>query len=371
MWRSLKRVLPTASLHVLCLNDRCHGAMASLELPDVYLHALTDVETADVNLVQARQNRSAVEYYFTLTPCLPLHVFRTHPSIPRVTYVDADLFFFASPQPIFDEIGDSAVAIIEHRFSDRLPNRERFGRFNVGWLTFRHDPAALDCLQQWRAQCLEWCFDRLETDRFAEQKYLDAWPGRVERLCIVQHRGANVAPWNLDRFALAVEDDRLTVGGDPLIFFHAHGFQPAGPSRPRNNNLHEHGVVETPLIHERVFAPYERALFDAVSSIAAPLALSLLTDRPREEELRIEAIQERLSSSERERDAGLAANQRLQARLNMLEAELAQTDAAMAHLQRSEEAERRRTEALQSSMSWKLTAPLRVVAGLFGIRGRG
>ena len=39
------------------------------------------------------------------------------PDAEWVTYLDSDLFFFASPDPIYDEMKDAAFGIIPHRFS--------------------------------------------------------------------------------------------------------------------------------------------------------------------------------------------------------------------------------------------------------------
>jgi len=69
---------------------------------------------------------------------------------------------------LFDEIGDSSIAIIEHRFSPRLKDREVNGRFCVEWNGFRRDDQGLDCLSRWRAQCIEWCYYRLEDGKMGE-----------------------------------------------------------------------------------------------------------------------------------------------------------------------------------------------------------
>jgi hypothetical protein len=188
----------------------------------------------------------------------------------RLTYLDADLLFFADPKPIFDEMGDASIALIEHRFPGRLADLAKYGRFNVGWLTFRNDSTSMACLGEWRRQCIEWCYDRLEGDRFADQKYLDLWPTRFAGVHVVRHKGANLAPWNLDRFEIAEKDDSLTVGGDPLLFFHAHGFQPATPSRVRELNVEKYGASATPLITRVVFDRYERALLEAAAEVEQP-----------------------------------------------------------------------------------------------------
>ncbi len=269
MWESLKRHCPAAELHVLCLTPACEEILSGLGLPDVHLIPLDALECAFPELTPARVDRNTVEYYFTLTPYLPLYLLDRVEATRRITYVDADLFFFGDPQPIFDEVAEASIGIIEHRFPERLQALERRGRFNVGWLTFRDDAAARACLDRWRGQCLEWCHDREEPGRFADQKYLDDWPERVPSLRIIEHKGANVAPWNLDRFELVEREGKLFVGTDALIFFHAHGFEPATPGAGRFLNVEPYGVTETPLLLEQIFDPYTRALDEVTKGLAS------------------------------------------------------------------------------------------------------
>jgi len=401
MWKSLKRVCPSAALDVLCLNDACREILAARQLQDVHLHSLETLENADPDLRRARVDRSLVEYYFTLTPCLPLYILRTQPGVPRLTYLDADLFFFADPRPVLDEVGEHAVGLIEHRFPAELADRERYGRFNVGWLTFRNDSIALKCLETWRDQCLEWCYDRLEPGRFAEQKYLDDWPGRFDGIRTIQHRGANVAPWNLNRFEVSPHVEGLRVGGQPLLFFHAHGFEPRSPGRPRELNLKSYRVEETPLLLRSIFDPYEQALLEATTEIAVPLALALLSDQSRDTVLLLESLKAQLSASEADRAARLAVIRTLQQHLEASEgdraARLEEIHALQQHLKASEadsvarldtihsvqkqletkDADldqiraqlgraRSRVDDLERSRSWRWTKPARWAAGRLG-----
>ena len=39
-----------------------------------------------------------------------------------------------------------------------------------------------------------------DDDAFADQKYLDGWPGLFKNVTVVQRKSANVAPWNLDNY---------------------------------------------------------------------------------------------------------------------------------------------------------------------------
>lgn len=219
---SLKQHENDFVLYALCLDDISYGVINRLNDPHCLPIALSDLEAFDARLPVARANRTRIEYYFTLSPFLPLYLLTTFPNIPYITYVDADCFFYASPQPIYDELGDGSVLVIEHRFARSDAGRLKYGRFNVGLQVFRRDRYALDCLRNWAGQCAEWCYDKVEDGKFADQKYLDEWPIICRGLKILQHKGVNVAPWNIGNVMLACRNSRLYVDDVPLIMYHFH-----------------------------------------------------------------------------------------------------------------------------------------------------
>lgn len=224
MLRTLKQHCPAAHVYVLCMDVQTQTLLMQLDLPDVSCIGLASLE--DEALLAVKPGRSAAEYCWTLSSSLPWYVFQHDPSVDMITYVDADLLFYAPLQPLFDEIGQASVAIIEHRFTPRLQHLEVNGRFCVEWVTFRRDTQGLECLDRWRLQCIDWCFYRLEDTRMGDQKYLDEWPHRYSDLHILQHLGAGVAPWNYAQYQFAKNaDQQITVNDVPLIFYHFHQFQ--------------------------------------------------------------------------------------------------------------------------------------------------
>ncbi|MEO7717541.1 MAG: glycosyl transferase [Capsulimonas sp.] len=225
LYRSLKRHAEPFTLWVLCFDDETFDALTKMALPEVHPVRLSDFESHYPELKAAKSDRTIVEYYFTCSPFWPLYLLDQHPEIDIVTYLDADLLFYASPEPIFEELGDNSVLIIEHRFPKHLLYMEANGHFNVGLLMFRNNAIGRECLQWWRARCLEWCFDRCEDDRYADQKYLDKWPELFQGVRVLQHKGAGLAPWNWMNYRLALENGQMTVDGEPLIFFHFHGLK--------------------------------------------------------------------------------------------------------------------------------------------------
>lgn len=261
LWRSLKRHDAGAVLWVLALDEPAATVLRNQAAPDLRVVALPDFERDDPALAVAKANRSKVEYYFTLSPCWPLWLLQRQPEIEAVTYLDADLFFFASPQAWFDEIEASgaSVGLTAHRYPPALRILEKWGRYNVGIQYFRRDAPGLAVLADWRERCLAWCHDRLEPGRFADQKYLDAWPERFGRAVhVVSHPGINAAPWNWSGGEWSTADDGLRVDGRPLVAFHFAKFRPLGGGVWDSGQL-EFAVMPR-WLRARVYGRYAAAL---------------------------------------------------------------------------------------------------------------
>lgn len=224
MLRSLLHHCPDAHVYVLCMDEQTIIILKKLNLPNVVCIPIAEIE--DAELLAVKPGRSMAEYCWTLSPCLPWYVLQNYHEVDAITYLDADLYFYSSLQPLFDEIGGASVAIIEHRFPAQFKHFEVRGRFCVEWVGFRRDDEGIACLKHWRDQCIEWCFYRLEETRMGDQKYLDAWPRDFRSVHIIQHLGAGVAPWNFGQYEFGCSgDELLTVNREPLIFYHFHQFQ--------------------------------------------------------------------------------------------------------------------------------------------------
>ncbi len=163
---------------------------------------------------------------------LPLYLLRRFPEMPTVTYLDADLYFYDSLDGIYQEFGQHSIMIIPHGFSEKNTFREKTsGIYNVGMMIFRNDANGLACLNWWKERCIEWCFATYEDGKLGDQLYLNDWPTRFQNVCVLKEPGANIAPWNRDRFQFRREGDgivcreRLTQKDHRLIFFHFHGLR--------------------------------------------------------------------------------------------------------------------------------------------------
>jgi len=278
--RSLAAHCDSFVLWVLCLDDDCFQQLDAMDLRGVRLLRLADLERAVPGLADARPTRSAVEYYFTCTPALMSYVLARGPVLGQVTYLDADTFFYGDPAPVFDEIGERSIAIVAHRYPAHLWSMHAYGTFNVGWITVRRDEEGSACVGRWLEQCIEWCYDRIEGDRYADQKYLDEWPSRYGNLVVLRHKGVNVAPWNLMNHVVSGDGRGVWIDERPLVLFHFHGFKQKHPW-VFDTHTARYGSGTSRRARTLVFQPYIAALGLAGSGAAIPSGIRHAPPEPR------------------------------------------------------------------------------------------
>src|SRR6185295_8074489 len=161
---------------VVCADELTRLLLTKLAIPQVITIPLHQLERGDNALLATKQTRSLVEYYWTLTPTVILHILEQHPTIDVLTYLDSDLYFFSSPAPIFEELGSGSILIHAHRFSPAQAHLgDANGTYNVGLLSFRRDVRGMEALRWWRERCLEWCYARAEAGKMGDQMYLNDW----------------------------------------------------------------------------------------------------------------------------------------------------------------------------------------------------
>lgn len=256
LYDSLKNNCEQFTLWILCLDELSSEIILKLNYKNINCIKLIDIENTYNELLSLKKSRSKIEYYFTLTPILPLYILEKNKDINLLTYLDADLYFFSSLKPVFDEFSDKSILIIEHRFPLNSPkNLYDCGIFNVGFLSFKRDEEGIKCLKDWKENCIEWCYDRVEEGKYADQKYLDSWPIKYKNVCVLKHKGANLAPWNINSFDIIFKNGKVYADNDELIFYHFHGLKEIGNFFV-DSRLITYNVKKIELIKKHIYSIY-------------------------------------------------------------------------------------------------------------------
>lgn len=238
MMESLFHHCKNIHITVICFDEDTFQKLSQLHRSYIYPVSLSDFEIDD--LKQVKKNRSLAEYCWTCTPFSIAYVL-DHLKVESCTYLDADLYFFASPEPLITEMGDQAVLITPHRYTPIYDQSQTAGIYCVQFMRFTNTETGLKALRWWQAACLEWCYNRFEDGKFGDQKYLDDWPTHFEKVHVLQHLGGGLAPWNIQQYELSLKDGQLLGQVKskkenskiffPLIFYHFHQLRHLGATR--------------------------------------------------------------------------------------------------------------------------------------------
>lgn len=299
MYHSLIQHNNNICLFVLCMDDVTYRILEKLKLPRLVLIRLKEFETKE--LLSIKAERSVAEYCWTCTPSILSYIIHKFPEINYLTYLDADLMFFSDTKPIFDEIENSSVAIIEHRFSKGFEDSIVNGKYNVQWVGFRRDDDGLEVLNWWREKCLEWCYNRSDDGRFGDQKYLDNWTSDFNGVQVIQHLGAGVGPWNFASYKIAENYDGVTINEQPLIFYHFHGYK----------MIEDGGFTAMPRVYMdnkvipySIYEPYRHALWKAAHVVQSivPNFVEGILESPRKQ---IPAMNKYLTQNEEKKSLAM------------------------------------------------------------------
>lgn len=229
LYNSLEKVTEDFHLYVFCFDETSMNIINALKWKHATIISVACIENEE--LLGLKSERSKAEYCWTCTPIIIEYVLEHFP-VEDCTYIDADLYFFSSPQILFDEIksANADVVIVEHRFKkdenyDKMVYKA--GKYCVEFNYFNKSANAKKALSWWKEKCMEWCYYKLEPERMGDQKYLEKFEELFEGVHVLSYLGAGVAPWNLAQYKLCKSQNESIMLEETdtgkrftLVFYH-------------------------------------------------------------------------------------------------------------------------------------------------------
>lgn len=231
MYQSLKDCMTEEfRLHWLCMDDETYDQLNSLVNSPIYgrnffgirTYKLKDLEEQNSELAIAKSNPltkfgdAHANYCWSLTPWFVNYVHNKASYNEPTLYIDADIFFYKSPQIIYDTVKNKSVGIHTHRFTPPFKETE-VGWYNVGVVYFGISDTAYKMTETWKNWVIH--IDNPYYEKYGQtgdQKFLELFPRLYrDETCVFDEytKITHLAPWCTD-----IEHSK------ELVFFHFSHF---------------------------------------------------------------------------------------------------------------------------------------------------
>lgn len=263
MQDSLSQHCKNYHLFTLCVDTTVYHILKKLPLKNITLIAANDLEKNE--LLEAKCNRNYHEYCWTLKPFILNYVMKKYKDTSYFAHLDADLFFYSELEPIIHEAPSASLFLSDHNNSEKfMDSYETSGRFNTGFVCCKNDSTANAAVEWWLAKCLERCslIANAKEEIYGDQRYVEKWPILFPNVHTINTKGANVAQWNIEGFAVTGKDDKVHINNDRLIFYHFSGLSIL--SKNEYSLCTFNRMNDAPL--KMIYMPYIRNLYKQIKT---------------------------------------------------------------------------------------------------------
>lgn len=216
--------LPDYQLHTLIVDQK----EPVEKLPaNVVLHDLSNLKSKISKAIINKYRKNNDKLRWSLKPCFLEFLLGKY---EKVIYVDNDIYFYNSPDFLFDELNEFSVLLTPHHYQNEPLKRQnwleailKMGLYNAGF--FAANRESFETINWWAKCCLYRCEKNAWRGLWDDQKYLDLMPVAFPGVKVLSHKGCNVAEWNKEICKRTVINGEVKINEQyPLVFYHFNGF---------------------------------------------------------------------------------------------------------------------------------------------------
>lgn len=259
------------TMFIFCMEKESTSILEQMGLKNAVIISMSELETEDRGLLETKDSRSVQEYSWTAKASVMLYILRHYAEIDNIIWLDGDICFFSDAEPIYREWGSSSILLTEEKYTGLYEEKSRiYGKYQLGFMGFRRDETGIACLEQFRRNVLQWCYNRFEEGKWSDQMYAVDWPEKYKNVHIVKHKGINVNPFILYRYVteqgmkIISGDSRVFIEDEELVLFHFYGFD---RYNNREFDLCHYGSFLSDDTLKYVYKPYTEQINKAVAGI--------------------------------------------------------------------------------------------------------
>lgn len=173
-----------------------------------------------------------IELNCAIKPFMAQYLFKNY-SPDILLYLDTDIFIYHSLESIEAALTENDIVLtphFTHPMNDDKEPRERdmlrSGLYNAGFIGMKKSKTVDNILQWWSDRLIDQCYYNFAEGMGVDQYWLNLVPLFFDRVQIFNHKGANVAYWNLHERILNKKDNAIFVNDtEPLLFLHISGYK--------------------------------------------------------------------------------------------------------------------------------------------------
>jgi len=226
LYNSLKKYDNDFRFFTVCHNNEVKTLLELMALERVVLITIEQIEQLDPELASVKASRNNKEYSWTSKGSILLYLFKNYRELNHILWLDSDIVFYSSPEPIFRQLRECSVLLTKEGFIEKhMDLNNIYGIFNTGLMGFNRNANAMKCLNTFRKKCIDWCYDTVEPGRWSDQMYVNYWPWLYNDIKVIDDFGINANAWNIQDKSIHSNGGDLYINQNKLVFYHYSGFR--------------------------------------------------------------------------------------------------------------------------------------------------
>ena len=232
LYQSLKAHDESFKLYFICMSTEVQSILEQLVTENAEFITMEAIEKQDFALASVKETRNEKEYAWTSKASILLYMFKNYPALDHILWLDSDIVFYSSPEPVFAELNTCHILLTKEGFKGRNKRLSaRYGTYNTGLMGFRKSVISLDCLEYFRNRCIDWCYDKVIPGKWSDQMYVNDWTVRFKKVRVSNNPGINATAWNIQESDVKRYNNDLYINDHKLVFYHYSGFRILGENK--------------------------------------------------------------------------------------------------------------------------------------------
>jgi hypothetical protein len=218
-------------------DDPFYIFLCDEKIPEIDYSSLADAVIPIADIEPAIQQLALKYNIIELNTCIKPRVFEYllhEKHMHKVLYLDPDIQVFSPLTTLYEMLDRADILLTPHIYTPipidgKTPAEHTFlnyGIYNLGFAGVSNREAAHRFTSWWKEHTYQEGFIAVEKGIFVDQLPVNHAPLFFNTAHILQHRGANMAPWNLHERYLSLQQGKYVVNeNEALLFYHFSSFR--------------------------------------------------------------------------------------------------------------------------------------------------